>query len=302
MLGTPVAVVILFAMVSLVISEVFRLRSFDEVSELKRYTRREMLMVFGRSFLVVATGLLLAIIFSYQTEHTAEEKGVNYAFYLLDAFLTLYALGNIVKGEKLREVNLRRVQSENALLKTQLNPHFLYNTLNNIDALIWIAPDKASEALLRLSFLMRYMTYKAERRFVSVGEEVNYISEFIELQKMRFDNRNLVDFKVEIADQSLLIAPMLLIPIVENSFKHATDKHSDGAIRIEFKADHNGFVLSTINEFDPSKNLSKDKEGGVGLNLIRQRLKLLYPSRHELKTEKKDKRYQVYLKVWNTPI
>lgn len=296
-LGLPVVFITLFTMVALIVSEILKAGTFNDSSALLQYSRREMFSLFGRSFLVVGGGLVLGLLFWYVQDTTETEPVIEYSFYISDFFLTMYALGNIVKGEKLREVNLRRIQSENALLKTQLNPHFLYNTLNNIDALIWYAPEKASEALLRLSYMMRYMTYGASHKEVPVKEEVNYISEFIALQRMRFDNPEVICFETEIDPDAPDIAPMLLIPFVENAFKHATDKQTPEAIIIRMKASPHLFELETINEADSSKSIQKEKEGGVGLKLVKKRLALLYSGCYELTTEKKNNQYRVSLKI-----
>lgn len=296
-LGSAIAFVVLFAMVALIITEIFRFKTRNDISELRCYSRREMLLVFGRSFFVVASGLLLGIFYWAQQSTVAEMEITDYIFYTVDVLLTFYALGSVIKGERLREVNLRRIQNENALLKTQLNPHFLYNTLNNIDSLIAYDPDKASEAIVRLSSLMRYMTYKTARKEVSVIEECNYLSEFIELQRMRFENPNLVDFQIDIQDKSVCVAPMLLIPFVENAFKHATDKQNDAAIRISIRTENKTLFFESENAADPTCALSKDREGGVGLNLVKRRLHLLYPDRYALRVLCENNRYRVSLHI-----
>ncbi len=297
-LSLPIAFITLFTMVALIVSEILKVGSFTDSSSLLQYTRREMFSLFGRSFLVVISGLFLALLFYYERNSLENtDIHIDWLFYAVDLFLTAYALGSIVKGEKLREVNLRRIQSENALLKSQLNPHFLYNTLNNIDAMIWYAPEKASQAILRLSYMMRYMTYNASRKEVSLKEEVNYISEFIALQRMRFDNPGVVRFEMSIDAPDAKIAPMLLIPFVENAFKHATDKNTPGAISICVRADNNAFELKISNESDPDKRIQKDKEGGVGLKVVYKRLSLLYRGRFTLLTETSDNRYSVSLKI-----
>lgn len=293
----PVAAITLFVTLALLIGELFKLKSFVLSGEIRNYTQREYYLLSAKSFLVVVCGLLMALIFGWERSLEEQFSWIDYLFYGSDLFLTLYALGNIVKGELLRDEHLRRVQSENGLLKSQLNPHFLYNTLNNIDALIWVSPEKASEALLKLSFLMRYMTYKASRKMVPALDEANYISEFVELQRIRLNNPLAIDCTLSIANDAPMIAPMLLIPFVENAFKHATERDRDGAIRIRFSAHAGGFEFESENESDSSKPISKDWESGVGLEIVKQRLQLLYPGKYALELRDEHNRYSVKLGI-----
>ncbi|MEG1586262.1 MAG: histidine kinase [Bacteroidales bacterium] len=290
----PVILVVLFGMVAFILSEILRFQGMNESEVAYRYTRKELFSLYGRSFSVVACGLTLAILFGYE-HRTDLGPFPEYLFFFLDLILTLYAIGSIVKSEKLRELNMRRIQSENALLKSQLNPHFLYNTLNNIDALIAFDTDKASEAVLKLSSLLRYMTYQGNLRFVSLHEEIIHLEEYVSLQRLRLENPEAISFESELQTENIQVVPMLLMPFVENIFKHATDKTSEGAIKIKIHADSHRMSYYSANEYKPQTLAKKEKDGGVGMYVVKRRLKLLYPGRHELIVNQCDRRYEVYL-------
>lgn len=286
----PVAWVVLFGLGALVLSEILRLQLWNGKETLHNYSRKELLSLYSRSFIVVTCGIVLAILF-WNTRTNAFREYPGYIFLFFDLFLTLYAISSIIKGERLRELNIRHIQSENALLKGQLNPHFLYNTLNNIDALIAYDADKASETVLRLSSLLRYMTYQSNKKQVLLKDELNHLHEYISLQQLRLENPQAVLFNTNIQDEAQKIAPMLLMPFIENIFKHATDKIHDGVIKIRIETIENQLILHTENRIDKIEtehNNLKNREGGVGLKVVKRRLELLYPHRHQLQIHRTD--------------
>ena len=285
----PVVLMILFGVVAFALSEILRQQSWTGSGAMYRYTRRELMSLYGRSYVVVVCVVGMAMLFEAFADASTP---VSILFHVLDLFLLFYGVGSIVKGEKLRELNVRAIQSENALLKGRLNPHFLYNTLNNIDALIAYDADKASEAVLKLSSLLRYITYQGERREVTLGEEMTHLGEYIDLQRLRLANPAALDFSLSLADPSLTIAPMMLMPFIENVFKHAADRRTDGAIRIAILSDSDSLTLTTVNRAPSAGSDAAKKrnfEGpramatsGVGLYAVERRLSLLYPGRYTL--------------------
>ncbi|MGA9649487.1 sensor histidine kinase [Pedobacter sp.] len=170
------------------------------------------------------------------------------------------------------------VKSELAFLKSQINPHFLYNTLNYVYSLAIPVSDKLANAILRLSDLMRYTLNESPDGGVSLVKEVEYLESYIELFKMRFEPNFFVDFNAEgIVEQK--VAALVLIPFVENAFKHGVLNDEKHPVRIKLKV--NGKRLS----FEVSNKIShaqKDHSSGVGLVNIHRRLDLIYPDQHEL--------------------
>jgi hypothetical protein len=201
-----------------------------------------------------------------------------YALYSLVIYLAIdWFRERRLKYELIRE----KQQSEIDLLKSQVNPHFLMNTLNNLYSLVYQGSKKAPEAIIKLSDLMRYMLYETRTDLVSLEHEIKYLNSFIELQLLRFTNKELVDLQVSGDPAGKLIAPMILVPFVENAFKHG-NKNLPGmgiTIRIMIEDKHFSFYVENIKA---SKSLHKINESGIGLKNIQKRLELLYPDRHEL--------------------
>ena len=205
-----------------------------------------------------------------------------------------YLLEHWLQNEKLAKQNL---QSELALLKNQINPHFLFNTLNNIDSLIKSNTEKASETLVKLSDILRYMIYDTNVAMVQLSSEINHVESYIALQRLQFANRELVSITVQGNPGNIQVAPMLFIPFVENAFKHCTDKGTPAAIRIAFTMDDNSVKFESANLSDQAQRINKDGASGVGLSIVRRRLELLYPGRHTLSIKEENDTFIVTLSI-----
>ena len=185
---------------------------------------------------------------------------------------------------------------ELALVKSQLDPHFLFNTINNIDVLILKDAEEASDYLNRLSDIMRFMLYETKTEEIPLSKEVDYIRKYIDLQKIRTANQTYVDFQLSGDLSGRKIAPMVFIPFIENAFKHTLNKKTADAIRILISVEKDKIHMSCINRIEQHRRI-KTGEGGLGNDLIRKRLKLLYPDRHQLDTEQTEEAYQVQLTI-----
>lgn len=198
------------------------------------------------------------------------------------------------KDELIKE----RQASEIALLRSQINPHFLFNTLNNIYSLVYNKSEEAPEAVMKLSSIMRYMLYDSNTDLVPVVKEFEYLNSFIELQHLRFTQKGFVDIKVHGSMENRLIAPMLLIPFVENAFKHG-DKNFEPGIVIILNVLPDRLTFSVENHIKKSNTSAADESGGFGLSNIKRRLGLLYPDMHELKIITNEDLYKVELTIYN---
>ncbi|WP_161991949.1 sensor histidine kinase [Flagellimonas algicola] len=187
-------------------------------------------------------------------------------------------------------------ESELAQLRLQINPHFLFNTLNNIDSLIADQPKKASDLLLKLSDIMRYMLYEAGVSKVNLDKEVEYLENFVFLQKQRFKDKESINFSVVGKVGSIEIPPMLLIPFVENTFKHYSPVGENCGIDIRVQIGENKVKLCCQNSYD-SNDSSKDKWSGIGLKTVKRRLGLIYKDDYGLKITRKDNTYTVNLTI-----
>jgi len=193
-----------------------------------------------------------------------------------------------------QQMESQQLKSELAMLRNQVNPHFLFNTLNNIDAMVYKVSTEASEAIMKLSGIMRYMLYESNVEYVKLQKEVEYLDNYFELQKMRITKQNALIFNCDIHDYQLKIAPMLFIAFVENAFKHAD--FNDLFINCTLTTNE-GQVVFKVKNSVPDKPLEKDGTGGIGLVNVRRRLELIYPKRHELTIDQTEKEYSVELKI-----
>jgi len=194
------------------------------------------------------------------------------------------------------EIEKQKLTSELELLKSKLNPHFLFNTLNNIDSLIQSNTEAASAALLRLSDMMRYLTYETSSEFVELKREVDYIRNYIELNRIRIKTPE--DIKLEIAgDLDLKISPALFVPLVENAFKFADYRSRKPFINIQLSTSNGIISFNISNIYRKYSNNSELSDSGFGIINLRKRLDLVYPGRHQLTINKDELQYDVKLKI-----
>ena len=201
------------------------------------------------------------------------------------------------KQKLAKELEKQNLQSELSLLKNQVNPHFLFNTLNNIDSLVKKNPDCASQSIVELSEMMRYMLYEANVDKVPLQKELDYIDNYLNLQKLQYFNEDLVEYAITGIPGNMEIAPMLFIPFIENAFKHCTNKEVKQAIRFSFLLEYNKIRFEAINISDKTQIISKDKTGGIGLETIKRRLEILYPNRYSLVIQEKNDLFCVSLAI-----
>ncbi|OEK01516.1 hypothetical protein BFP97_08265 [Roseivirga sp. 4D4] len=196
-----------------------------------------------------------------------------------------------------RELENQNLSSELAFLKSQINPHFLFNTLNNIHTLAYKKSDGAPEAIMKLSDLMRYMIYESDVDFVPLEHEVQHLKSFVALQELRFKSEEIVDFSFEGDISRRQIAPLILLPFVENAFKHGFDLNRKGAIRIRLVVGTK-LVYEVTNPLPPSgMSVNKDQVGGIGLENIKRRLDLIYKGKHTLSVNESSDSFKVTLTI-----
>jgi len=178
--------------------------------------------------------------------------------------------------KKIQTLKKDKSIAELTLLKNQINPHFFFNTLNNLYSLIKNDPDTAQEYVLKLSDMMRFTIYKGKEEMVTLEEEITYLSNFIELQTARYHKKIEIDFQQNIEQTTTQVPPLLFIILLENAFKHGVESLVDNAvIHIELKENESEIFFSIKNNFD-AEELSKT--AGIGLKNLKDRLNLLYPN------------------------
>ena len=180
------------------------------------------------------------------------------------------------------------------LIKSQINPHFLFNTINNIDVLIAKDAARASAYLNKLSDIMRFMLYETKTEKITLDKELTYIEKYIDLQKIRTSNMNYVNYYVVGDSSNLMIAPMLFIPFIENAFKHTENKKVENAINIKIIIEKEMIIFDCENYYTKETQVKPD-QSGLGNELIQKRLTLLYPNKHTLEIINKNNTYKVKL-------
>jgi LytS/YehU family sensor histidine kinase len=199
------------------------------------------------------------------------------------------------KSEKERTIAAsQKVSSELSFLKAQLNPHFLFNTLNSIYSLANKKSDDTTVAIVTLSELMRYMIYEANEEFISLEKEIEYIKNYISLQLLRLKDSSGVKINVH-GDLNYKIEPLLLISFIENAFKYGTDYKGKTDIRVIITINNDELQLEVYNI--SSLQNSANKNSGIGLENIKNRLNLLYPNAHTLEITNHKKSFEVNLKI-----
>jgi LytS/YehU family sensor histidine kinase len=202
---------------------------------------------------------------------------------------------NAFEAQKIRdELINQRQASELALLKSQVNPHFLFNTLNNIYSLVYQRSDEAPEAVMKFSSIMRYVLYEANAEKVLLDREIEYLKSYIELQKLRIRQADFVSMEIIGETGEITVAPMMLIPFVENAFKHGSKNHQPGII-IRLVAESRMIRFEVTNYIKKSQLQHEKQDGGLGLANIRRRLELIYPGKHNLEIILNDEQFQTIL-------
>jgi two-component system LytT family sensor kinase len=263
-----------------------------------------------KAFLFAALGLsVIFLLFQglFKTWLLApDHKGVAFHTFrsLVHVFLaaalgTGYALVRHTLGEEKskQEVQQERLKSELAFLRSQISPHFIFNVLNSIVYLIRSKSEQAENVTLQLSALMRYMLYENGDSHVALEKEVGYLKNYVELQKIRFEE----DVEIRLSIQGDIgvqsIEPMLLIPFVENAFKHGVGLVQNPIIDIALVVEPTVMHFSVRNKITSDSRENKDQNSGIGLQNIRRRLELLYPKQHWLSISETDGYFEIKLSL-----
>ena len=260
---------------------------FYRLIEQQRYTLYFLLSV------VVSIGLsfMLTLLFSVVFDVHLNFRLLEFLPQTTGTFIIAHT-GSLLRGfigwfediQRKQEMEKATLRNELDALNAQLNPHFLFNTLNNIDSLIHSNADKASESLVTLSEIMRYMLYDARKPKVLLRNEIDHYHNIIRLQSLRLKAPDRVKFDVQVQDETIEIAPLLFLPFIENAFKYASFEGVGTSIEISLKGTGAKVEFICRNQFQPDDTTMKNKTGGIGLSNLKRRLELLYPNRYTLKT------------------
>ncbi len=225
----------------------------------------------------------MMVVRGHKSEYNVNEYFIGKAFvggfFIISSCIIKFTIDWFSSERIQRNLESERREMELQFLKSQLNPHFLFNSLNNIYSLAYQKSDKTADAIMKLSEIMRYMIYESNTPTVSLSKEVDYLTNYIELQKIRFKDGAFIELTLngEIDDQK--IVPLMLISFVENAFKHGVVNDPSEPVKINIIANQKILHFSVINK---KSHLNKDAQGGVGLTNVERRLQLVYPDRYKL--------------------
>jgi len=257
-----------------------------------------MFLIFG--WILMQSAVLLKIFIG--PNHFNLGKHIIFHFFIflsiLSASIAYQLLLDKQKNDKLiKEKENENLKTELSLLRSQVSPHFMFNVLNNMVSLARKKSDLLEPSLIKLSSLMRYMLYETEEEKVSLEKEIDYLNSYIDLQLQRFGKKLMVNVSLDVGDDEYQIEPMLLIPFVENAFKHGTGFIEGATIQIELTAKKNLLQFNVRNKFDALSAETKDSSSGIGLNNVSRRLNLLYHNRHSLMITRNNNWFTVSLQI-----
>ena len=287
---------------------------FPLVMDKKRYVLAFILFFLGTYFIFVFSGILRFYIFPWIGLYFTEPASIGAVFIDFKQYYTVHLFSNlggaagfllvklIINHYEVRQKSIllekQKTEIELKLLKTQLNPHFLFNTLNNIYALSLMQSAATSAAIARLSEILDYILYRCNTPTVPLSKEVVLLENYIALEQLRYDERLKVHLATNI-EVDVPIAPLLILSIVENAFKHgAGEEIGQPFIDIYLASDSNGCTCKVENSYSGHK--IEENRTPIGLQNLKQQLEIIYPAQHDLQISQTSDRFIVQLNIYNS--
>lgn len=277
------------------------------------YLKKKKYIRFSLLHIIMVSGIIALNILTTLLVEGASIKDYNIVFEYIFEFILISLLISVTtflkflrewirfkeESIKFKEAQSQKLESELKLLRGQINPHFLFNTLNNLYSLSLDKSDKTPSLILKLSDLMRYMLYDCRDNLVSVEKEITFISNYIELEKIRVGDDVSIKIQIKGNYADLLISPFLFIPFVENAFKHGCYKsYNSSFINILFDFEKKGEIRFFIENCKEQKLSSeKSKYSGIGIENVKKRLSILYPEKYEIEINDGKNSYSVQLTI-----
>jgi len=212
-------------------------------------------------------------------------------------FTMVLAVALLVQiNSRLRQAERDKLDAELSYLKAQINPHFLFNTLNSIYSLAIARSELTATAVVKLSEMMRYVTTEAHSGYVLLEKEINYVSNYIDLQRIRLGETVTISYAVTGTSGKKVIAPLILIPFVENAFKHGVSPEEESPIAIAIAITSDKLMMSVVNRI-VKIDVKNEYRSGHGMDNVSQRLQMGYPGKHKLEVERDGNEFKVHLEV-----
>jgi hypothetical protein len=254
---------------------------------------------------IILTGPFIYLLFYFRKPDSPNSYFDQYMIYMITIVLPFIFLSwlarvtenlviNTVKKEELEK---GAVEAELYYLKSQMAPHFLFNTLNNIHTLVYKQAPAAPDAVMQLASLMRYMIYESNAPTVPLTREMEYLQDYLSLQQLRYKEQSVVDLTIEGATESCHIAPLLFIHLIENAYKHSPARLNSGDVKVRVEVKEDALTFSVQNPIGNTKDHILDEPGGIGLPNVKKRLALLYPGQHMLDIHRTGETFIVILRI-----
>lgn len=267
------------------------------------FTRKTWWLYFILIVAILMLSFRLKLFFITLVNPSFSLNGLNTRFiafppvpFLIASFIYSYIRDRIRRDREEKEQKAERLASELKFLRSQVSPHFLFNVLTNLVSLARQKSDLLEPTLIKLSDLMRYMLYESNNEKFLLSSEIASLENYVELQRLRFGDDVKIGMDIEVDDPSCYIEPMLLIPFVENAFKHGIGLVNDPFIDIKLQSKNQHLFYKVANNYNKD-NLSKDKNSGIGLVNVENRLKLLYGKNYSLNIKDDGEMYVVELNL-----
>ena len=259
------------------------------------------------SFFIAFRLIAMMVVYVYLAGFDYQEVNIRFYNVIIEIYYTIsFTLMALLikfmidwfKTQKQKsELLAKSKTSELALLRSQINPHFLFNTLNNLYSLVYKKSNEAPSMVMKLSDIMRYMLYDSNSDVVLLEKEIEYLESFIELNELRQKPGKFVVFDISGDVEFKMIPPMLLVPFVENAFKHGRKKYKIPGIIINLQVEGNKLEFDVRNYVLSGTRINKDDQGGIGLENVQKRLHMIYPDSSSLTIEQTEEEYHVHLTI-----
>jgi len=266
----------------------------------KKYMRYLVVLAAAFCMIMLFHGLLFIQLIKSRPFVFQMSASFNFTTFLLTVAASITYKLIIDKSETDRlfqEKQEQNLKSELSFLRSQISPHFVFNVLNNMVALARLKSDQLEPTIMKLSNLMQYMLYETDEEKVLLGTEVEYLQSYIDLQQQRFGSNVKLNVSLEVEEEWLSIEPMMLIPFVENAFKHGVGMIENPEIMITLRTREKQLFFDVRNKYNDQTDEIKDKTSGIGLPNVIRRLNLLYGNQQELLISRKDGWFSISLKL-----
>lgn len=271
------------------------------------------LILFGLIYLAVTCFISTFIVFlPYAFTRSPEnpfqytlEKGIKNNIYIAMAYTVIFSiLGSMAKISliwyrnqlKRKEIEKQNISNELAMLKVQVNPHFLFNTMNNIKSLIKSRPPEAVKSIDKLSGIMHYMIFDSSCDSVPLEDEITHINNYLELERIRFSEPDFIKFEINGDYSNVMVPPLIFMPFIENAFKHGNRLAPAPGIVIIIKIKGSEILFESLNQLKENREMQNNRSG-FGLSSVRRRLDLLFGNKYNLEIENRNKIYSVKLNL-----